>query len=133
MSGVNYLLDSCFLIRWYGRHEEALELIKQHHLSFEQCAYSVISYAEVLSFKQATEQDDKNLRSLFARFGARLELTDEIIEATILLRKNYAIKLPDALILATAKTYRLTLLTFDKKLEKIYRQLGGSYSTLTSK
>lgn len=123
MNGVKFLLDSCFLIRWYGKHNDAIELIKKHQLQFHQCAYSDISYAEVLGWNGSTEQDDINLRMLFNRFQAKLPITDDILECTISLRKAYKIKLPDALILATAKTHQLTLLTLDEKLERIFNEL----------
>lgn len=114
-----YLLDSCFLIRWYGKYHDAISLIQQHNLQFEQCAYSVISYTEVLGWHGVTPQDDVNLRALFARLGAKLDLSDEIVEYTIQLRKTHKIKLPDVFILATAKIHGLTLLTLDDKLAKI--------------
>lgn len=126
MNGVKFLLDSCFLIRWYGKHDDALSLIKKHHLRFEKCAYSVISYTEVLGWNGVSEQDDRNLRMLFARFGNRLDLNDDILEYTIVLRKAYRIKLPDALILATAKVYGLELLTLDEKLERIFQQVSSA-------
>lgn len=122
MNGVKFLLDSCFLIRWYARQNDALDIIKKHRLQFHQCAYSVISYAEVLGWNGVTIQDDTNLRMLFNRFASRIPVTDEILEQTILLRQSHKIKLPDALILATAKTHQLQLLTLDEKLERIYQQ-----------
>lgn len=117
---VKFLLDSCFLIRWYGKHDDAIELIQKHHLKFEQCAYSVISYAEVLGWNGVTAQDDVNLRMLLSRFGAKLVLNDEIVECTIQIRKKHKMKLPDALILASAQIHGLTLLTLDEKLAKMY-------------
>ncbi|WP_066803589.1 PIN domain-containing protein [Moraxella oblonga] len=62
---------------------------------------------------------------LFNRFQAKLPITDDILECTIALRRAYKIKLPDALILATAKTHQLTLLTLDEKLERIYQQTNS--------
>lgn len=122
MNGIKFLLDSCFLIRWYGKHNDAIELIKKYQLTFDQCAYSDISYAEVLGWNGSTPQDDINLRMLFNRFQTKLPITDDILECTIALRKAYKIKLPDALILATANTHHLQLLTLDEKLERIYQQ-----------
>ncbi len=40
-----------------------------------------------------------------------LNLSDEIVETSIDIRKNYKTKLPDAIIAATALVYGLTLLT----------------------
>ncbi|MDO4699810.1 MAG: PIN domain-containing protein [Moraxella sp.] len=123
MNGVKFLLDSCFIIGWYARKDIAFDLIKQHDLQFESCAYSVISYAKVIDFGHISEQDEHNLRMLFGRLGGRLALTDNIIETTITLRKNHKMKLPDALILATANSYNLQLITFDEKLQRIFNQI----------
>lgn len=123
MNGVKFLLDSCFLIRWYGQHSDALDLIRQYNLQFEQCAYSSISYAEVLGWNGLMPQDEINLRQLFSRFHQRLTINDDVIECTIAIRRKHKIKLPDALILATAKTHNLQLLTLDEKLQRIRDQL----------
>jgi predicted nucleic acid-binding protein len=40
-----------------------------------------------------------------------LDLTDDVVEATIDLRKKYKTKLPDAIIAATALTYSLVLIS----------------------
>jgi predicted nucleic acid-binding protein len=40
-----------------------------------------------------------------------IPLTDEIVDETIAIRKIHKIKLPDAIIAATAKTKNLTLIT----------------------
>jgi predicted nucleic acid-binding protein len=44
-----------------------------------------------------------------------ININDEIIEKTIKLRKSYKIKLPDAIIAATAISYGLTLVTRNTK------------------
>ncbi len=45
---------------------------------------------------------------------------DEVVEQTIRLRKEYKIKLPDAIIAATAINHNLTLITRNEKdFEKI--------------
>lgn len=68
-------------------------------------------------------QDEINLRQLFSRFHQRLTINDDVIECTIAIRRKHKIKLPDALILATAKMHNLQLLTLDEKLQRIRDQL----------
>ncbi|WP_386693993.1 type II toxin-antitoxin system VapC family toxin [Lonepinella sp. MS14435] len=119
MNGIKYLLDSCFIIRWHEQRNEVFEIIQHLDLRYEQCAYSVISYAELFSWQHLTEIDEQGLRYLLTDVR-KLPLNDEVIEVTIQIRKHHKIKLPDALILATAKTYGLQLITLDEKLQRIW-------------
>lgn len=72
-------------------------------------AYSIISKIELLGFNQ-TPVEEQQAR-LFLSGLQELELTSDIAEQTIQLRKNYKIKLPDAAIAATALIHQLTLIT----------------------
>ncbi|AFZ01354.1 PilT protein domain protein [Calothrix sp. PCC 6303] len=72
-------------------------------------AYSIISKIELLGFNQ-TPAEEQQAR-LFLSGLQELELTSDIAEQTIQLRKNYKIKLPDAAIAATAIIHQLTLIT----------------------
>jgi predicted nucleic acid-binding protein len=70
---------------------------------------SVISKIELMSWKttEALEKDTK----IFVRASDILELDDRIIEKTIEIRRKVKIKLPDAIIAATAIVHNLTLLS----------------------
>jgi predicted nucleic acid-binding protein len=72
-------------------------------------AYSIISKIELLGFKQ-TPAEEQQAR-LFLSGLQELELTSDIAEQTIQLRKNHKIKFPDAAIAATALIHQLTLIT----------------------
>ena len=48
-----------------------------------------------------------------------LSFTDSVKTATIALKQQYALKLPDAIIAATAKHYGLLLITADKGFKKL--------------
>ena len=72
-------------------------------------AYSIISKIELLGFNQ-TPAEEQQAR-LFLSGLQELELTSDIAEQTIQLRKNHKIKLPDAAIAATALIHQLTLIT----------------------
>lgn len=72
-------------------------------------AYSIISKIELLGFNQ-TPAEEQQAR-LFLSGLQELELTSDIAEETIQLRKNYKIKLPDAAIAASALIHQLTLIT----------------------
>ncbi len=72
-------------------------------------AYSIISKIELLGF-QKTSVEEQQAR-LFLSGLQELELTSDIAEQTIQLRKNHKIKLPDAAIAASARFHQLTLIT----------------------
>lgn len=122
MNGVKFLLDSCFIIRWRQQDEQAFCLFEQFNVEDGQCAYSDISYVEVFGWNGLQADDEQHFKTLLTGLP-RLAINDDILEYTIMLRKNYRIKLPDALILATACVYKLQLLTLDDKLQKIYQEL----------
>lgn len=72
-------------------------------------AYSVISRIEVLGFPQPDEQLAM-ADALFARLTP-VPVDEAVIVETVRLRRNRKIKIPDALIAASALTRRLPLVT----------------------
>lgn len=76
-------------------------------------AYSVISRIEVLGFPQSPAE-----RSAAERLLAGLEcmaLDDAVVQRTIALRQARKIKIPDAVIAATALCHDLTLVTHNAR------------------
>jgi predicted nucleic acid-binding protein len=72
-------------------------------------AYSIISKIELLGFKQ-TAMEESQARLLLSCLQ-EIPLTATIAEQTIQIRKAHKIKLPDAVIAATALVNQLTLVT----------------------
>jgi predicted nucleic acid-binding protein len=72
-------------------------------------AYSVITRIEVLGYKQS-ESAESQAKQLLSKL-VELPLTSEIAERTIAIRKNLRIKIPDAIIAATALEYSLQLVS----------------------
>ncbi|TWJ33034.1 type II toxin-antitoxin system VapC family toxin [Geobacter argillaceus] len=90
--------------------------------SAEYVGISIISYLEFLVFEGLTDTD----RNCFARFCERVEIVpllhDKALTGlTIDLRQEYRLKLPDAIIGATALFKRATLLTNDTHFSTIDR------------
>lgn len=71
---------------------------------------SSITYIEALGYAFPNQEEEKIVAELCGMFE-RLFLTEEVERQTITLRKKYKIKLPDAIIAATAMAYKLTLIT----------------------
>ena len=79
---------------------------------------SVISEMELLSFSGITSFDEERIRSLIQDCFV-LFLTENVKNKTIALRRAYKIKLPDAIIVATAIENKLQLITADKRLKQV--------------
>lgn len=108
--GTQYLMDTNAVIEFLGGALPASgsnwmqSIIDQnlHHLS-------VINQIELLGFNGSPTE--MQTLEAFINVSNVLPLSDVVAEKTIMLRKNYKIKLPDAIIAATALAYNLTLVT----------------------
>lgn len=121
MSGTNYLLDTCFIIELYNGHPDAIEIIEKHQIDLGHCAISPINRMEVLGFGQLSDQDRQNLEHLLNNI-ITMPIDRAVEDAVIALRSHHKIKLPDAIVLATALTYHLELLSLDHGLMNKYQK-----------
>ncbi|MEA1971950.1 MAG: type II toxin-antitoxin system VapC family toxin [Candidatus Cloacimonadota bacterium] len=119
MSGNRFLLDTNCIIELLQNNNKGL-LNKLENANI--VAVSIISKIEFLAFPKINESDKK----LFSEFIKLIDVIDlrnidqEIIDLTIEIRHTKNLKLPDSIILATAKSMNAILLTRDKKLLKAY-------------
>ena len=81
-----------------------LKLIK------EEIYFSFINKIELLSFSQITEKDENLIKEMLNEFNY-IGFDENIEEKTIQIRKKFNIKIPDAIIAASALTYNCTLVT----------------------
>ncbi len=104
--GKRYLIDSNVLIEFSGKllPQTTIDLISS--IIDEEFNISFINKIEVLGHSSA----DKNLKE-FINSANIIEISPDITERTIKLRLNHSIKLPDAIIAATALSHNLILLT----------------------
>jgi predicted nucleic acid-binding protein len=91
-------------------------------------AISEISAIELLGVKNI-EDSTLKLRKKFIEAIYNYPFNAEIRELTILLKQSYSLKIPDAIIAATAMHYNQTLLTADKDFKKI-REITSIIITL---
>ena len=112
MNGVDFLIDT----------NVAIYVLEGHNVvkGIMQCsaAVSVISEMELLGKKGLLPQEETKIRDLLGDCEI-LALTDSIKSTTISLKQQYAMKLPDAIIAATAKHYGLLFITADKGFKKL--------------
>ncbi|OOS25381.1 hypothetical protein B0681_05025 [Moraxella porci DSM 25326] len=121
MSGINYLLDTCFIIELYNGHPTVVDIIEKNHIDLGSCAISPINRMEVLGFGQLSDQDRQNLEHLLNSV-ITIPLDRAVEDAVIALRSHHKIKLPDAIVLATAITHHLELLSLDQGLMNKYQK-----------
>jgi predicted nucleic acid-binding protein len=79
---------------------------------------SIITEIELLSFSGISAQEDHKIRDLLFLLE-RIQLTDAVRDETIRLRRNNKLKLPDAIIAASALTQDVVLLTNDHAFSSI--------------
>jgi predicted nucleic acid-binding protein len=105
-----YLLDTNTIIHYLNASLPPSAMLFMHTVVDEQSNISVISKIETLGYN-FTDVAEKNTMEAFVNASSVLPINDEVVNQTIALRKSRKIKLPDALIAATALVYNLTLLT----------------------
>jgi hypothetical protein len=81
------------------------------------CYISIITEIELLSYPLLSSESEAEIHDFLADVTV-IELSQEIKQATINLRRQYRFKLPDAVIVATARHLDAPLLTNDIKLSK---------------
>ncbi len=112
--GMKYLWDTNTAIYYLQQQfPPAAEKFMDDLLKDEQPVISAITEIELLCWKTATEKDLEVLHN-FINDALVIELEQPIKLKTADIRKNHTIKLPDAIIAATALVYDLTLLSRNK-------------------
>jgi len=87
-------------------------------LENENYSISVITYIEVLGYKFNSNQEEKIVKNLLSLFDI-IYIDESITEMVIEIRKANKIKLPDAIICATAIRNNSILLSNDIRLKAI--------------
>ena len=117
MSGKRYLLDTNAIVALLDGNQAIADLIAEASW----VDISIISELEFLAFDRLSADDEE----LFGRFRARVEIIDLSQAETALLgkvvefRKSYRLKLPDAIVAASAFVASASLVTADKGFQKV--------------
>lgn len=112
MNGNKAVLDSNFLI-FLSKGTIDLEPVRK---SYEELYVSIISYIEVYAYDFVDDEQKSRLDAVF-HYLSVLNVTKDIADQAIIFRKNKTkkIKLPDAVILASAKSVDADLFTDNHK------------------
>jgi tRNA(fMet)-specific endonuclease VapC len=117
MNGNRLLLDTNAIVALLRGNQQVLQLAG----TAQWIGTSIVSEIEFLCFSGLTQPD----RDLFEQFLNRIEVVGlgsdarELVDRTIEIRRRFGIKIPDAIVAATAITRSARLVTADKQLAKI--------------
>ena len=116
MNGNRFLIDTNIAIYLLSGDLKITEILDEAQLHF-----SFISELELLSFKTLTEKEIEIIKNFLDDITI-IDINEKIKEYTVELRSNYKLKMPDAIIAATAKYLKIPLLTADKEFGKVKNQ-----------
>jgi predicted nucleic acid-binding protein len=109
---IDFIADTNFLI-YLHEGNPIIEPLLNYNFGI-----SFISEVELLGFPGITISEERKLK-LLLNDCFNIEWNQKIKEKTIELRKNYTIKLPDAIIAATSLVYEIPIVTADKGFSKV--------------
>jgi predicted nucleic acid-binding protein len=123
MNGSEFVFDTNIFLYVQSGRQDLIRIFNESSVFI-----SVITELELLGFKglnnEAEEELRKCLRSCFI-----VDIENPIKEIAIDIRKKYSMKLPDAVIAATAIHLQLPLITADTDFEKIDNLMLYLYKT----
>jgi hypothetical protein len=119
MNEIEYLLDTNIIIGILKGYVPAIALAKEVELTLNKAAISQITRLELLSYSKLTNLEEQEIRAFLS--NCQVFPLDDMIEIeAIRLRKKDNLKLPDAIVAATAIVKKLRLLTLDQKMLNKY-------------
>lgn len=113
MSGNSLFVDTNILFYLISGDETIAELLNGKHIYI-----SFITELELLGYKELGESDLRVIQKLIKE-ATIIDINAAIKAEVISLRKQYKIKLPDAIIVASALYAGLPLVAADKQLSQI--------------
>jgi len=113
MSGNRMLCDTNVLIHLLGKNDEIVKFLSGKEVSF-----SVITELELYAKPNITPKEESTL-DMLVEYCYVIELTQPIKQIVKKLRKEHRLKLPDAIIAATAIYLDIPFVTYDSDFEGI--------------
>jgi len=113
MNGSKLLVDTNVVLFFLQGNDDLTRLFSDYNI-----AVSFISELELLSFGQISPEDEQVILS-FLRHVQIFDISPDIKRQTIAVRKVSKLKLPDAIIVATAISQDLPFLTSDKGFSRV--------------
>lgn len=110
MQSDNFIFDTNLFIYYLNANPRVENFFSNDFLTKNNIYYSIITEIELLSFPKLDESEVNAIKSLLARF-LKINLTEDIKEKTVEIRKNYKAGLGDAIIAASSLVYNAKLVT----------------------
>lgn len=124
MSGTEFVLDTNVVIGLLKNAEAAVDLAQRHGLVLARAGVSQITRMELLGFP-GLEPDEERVTLDFLSRCQVVGIGGQVEAIAIDLRRSGALKLPDAIIAATALAAGARLLTLDQRLAKVVEARAG--------
>jgi hypothetical protein len=112
MNGNNILLDTNIVLYLLNGEDTLIPLLEEKNLFL-----SFITQLELMSGKYLRPDDISNIKQFISDCTV-IDITPEIKENTIKLRRSYSLKLPDCIIAATSLWLNMPLITADSNFKK---------------
>jgi predicted nucleic acid-binding protein len=113
MSGNSVFVDTNIVLYFLRGDAAVVEMLTGRNLII-----SFITELEVLAYPTLSAEEDAALKG-FLSFCNIIDINPEVKKIIVDLRKKYRLKLPDAMIAATAIYSNLPLITADKQFGKV--------------
>jgi len=113
MSGNSLLLDTNIILYYLNGDKTLIPLVEENYLYV-----SVINEIELLGYSDFQKKELEAVKT-FLTYCTSENITNDVKEKAINLRRNGGLKLPDAIILATALSKKIPFVTADKAFKKI--------------
>ncbi len=112
MNGNRFLLDTNIILYVMGEKIDILALPEgEFYISF-------VTELELLSYPSLSTQEEQRIKKLLSEIPI-IDIYQKIKDQTIQFRRRHQLKLPDAIIVATALFLNATLITNDMGLQSI--------------
>lgn len=112
------LLDTNVVIGLLQSQKASVALVQSAHCQLAEMAVSQITRLELLGFPGITDEQIRAIEDFLANIQS-LPITSKVEDQVISLRQSRKIKLPDAIVAATALAHGLQLLTLDQSLMRM--------------
>ena len=114
VNGNKILLDTNAFIYFFEGRPKITHLV----VNTPEIYFSAISEIELLSAAHLTQSEIESIKA-FLTLCHRADLTSEIIDQTITIRRQYRFKTPDAIIAASALNLKIPLVSADTDFQKM--------------
>lgn len=113
MNGNRFLLDTNIII-YILQGDKLIAEYLSHKILYT----SIICEIELFGSKYLVQREEKQIKNFLAEFTI-ISIDQSIKNLAILIRKQYSLKIPDAIIAASAVSLEIPLVTSDKVFKQI--------------